>query len=52
MLLEKGLNLYEAITHLEEYYVTNVEIEILEIYADKIATCIPAGCSLVDLGSG
>lgn len=40
------------ITYLDEYYLTNAEISILEAYADKIATTIPTGSMVVELGSG
>ncbi|KAK5287341.1 hypothetical protein LTR16_003838, partial [Cryomyces antarcticus] len=49
---EAGLRLFERITYLEEYYLTNAEIEVLEIYADQIAQRIEAGSLVVELGSG
>jgi L-histidine Nalpha-methyltransferase / hercynylcysteine S-oxide synthase len=50
--LEAGLKLFEDITYLDDYYVTNAEIEILERHAGDIAQRIPEGSRLVELGSG
>ena len=47
-----GLQLFEKITYLEEYYLTNAEIEALEEYADRIAERIAPGSMVVELGSG
>lgn len=49
---EKGLRLFEDITYLDEYYLTNKEIWLLEQYADRLAARIPNGSLLVELGSG
>lgn len=49
---EAGLRLFEKITYLEEYYLTNAEIEVLEAYADRIAERIRPGSVVVELGSG
>ncbi|KAH6614184.1 C-type lectin protein [Boeremia exigua] len=49
---EAGLRLFEKITYLEEYYLTNAEIEVLETYAEQIARRIQSGSVLVELGSG
>lgn len=48
----KGLQLFEDITYLEEYYLTNAEIEVLENYSSEIAKLVPAGSLLLELGSG
>ncbi|KAK2839253.1 hypothetical protein FQN49_006323 [Arthroderma sp. PD_2] len=48
----KGLRLFEDITYLDEYYLTNAEIEVLETNAAKIAALVPENCQLVELGSG
>lgn len=40
------------ITYLEEYYLTNFEIEVLERHAAEIAEAIPAGSMVIELGSG
>ena len=49
---EKGLKLFEDITYLEEYYLTNAEIEVLTKYAVNIAQYIQDGSLIVELGSG
>lgn len=49
---EAGLKLFEDITFLEDYYLTNTEIEILEINARTIAQSIKPGSVLIELGSG
>ena len=49
---EQGLRLFEDITYLEEYYLTNAEIEVLTNHADEIAQQICAGSIVVELGSG
>ncbi|KAK4994701.1 hypothetical protein LTR66_005325 [Elasticomyces elasticus] len=49
---ETGLRLFEKIMYLEEYYLTNAEIEVLEIHADRIAKRIGAGSLVIELGSG
>ncbi|QIW99332.1 hypothetical protein AMS68_004850 [Peltaster fructicola] len=47
-----GLKLFETITYLDEYYLTNEEINVLETYAIRIAERIPDGAILLELGSG
>lgn len=49
---ERGLKLFEEITYLPEYYLTNTEIEVLESYAKDIATNIPNDSIVLELGSG
>lgn len=49
---ERGLQIFEEITYLEEYYLTNAEIDVLERSADSIANAIPSGAMVVELGSG
>lgn len=48
----KGLKLFEEITYLDEYYLTNTEIEILTKHAKRIVARIPENSQLVELGSG
>jgi hypothetical protein len=48
----KGLQLFEEITYLEEYYLTNAEIELLTAHAKTIAERLPDNAQLVELGSG
>jgi len=49
---EKGLKLFEKITYLDEYYLTNAEIQILEQHADAIARRLQPGSIVLELGSG
>lgn len=49
---EQGLKLFEDITYLDEYYLTNAEIEVLEKHADEIAKYVQHGSQVVELGSG
>lgn len=49
---EAGLKLFEEITYLDQYYLTNAEIEVLTQHADKIAMKIQTGSLIVELGSG
>lgn len=49
---EVGLKLFEKITYLDEYYLTNAEIEVLEKYANHIVERIQSGSIIVELGSG
>ena len=47
-----GCVLYEAITHLPEYYPTQTEIAILRDATSTIASELGIGRQLIDLGSG
>ena len=49
---DAGLRLFEEITYLDEYYLTEEEIAILTKYADRIAERIEDGSNVVELGSG
>ena len=49
---EKGLKLFEEITYLDQYYLTEEEIHVLGKYADSIAERIPNDALVVELGSG
>ncbi|KAI0161669.1 C-type lectin protein [Hypoxylon sp. FL1284] len=49
---EKGLQLFEEITYLQEYYLTNYEIQVLRRSAASIAKAIPSGSLVLELGSG
>jgi len=40
---ERGLQLFEEITYLDEYYLTNAEIDVLERSAQSIAKEIRSG---------
>lgn len=48
----EGLRLFEEITYLDEYYLTNAEIEVLEKHAQQIGNMISSGSLIVELGSG
>ena len=47
-----GSTLFEAITHLPEYYPTRTEAAIFGDYAQEIHQCIPANAMWIDLGAG
>ncbi|KAK3353194.1 C-type lectin protein [Lasiosphaeria hispida] len=49
---ERGLQLFEGITYLEEYYLTNDEIELLRSSAAEMVKSIPSGAMVIELGSG
>lgn len=49
---QRGSELFEAITDLNEYYPTRTEIALLERHAPDIAAQIGPGALLVELGSG
>lgn len=40
------------ITYLDEYFLTNAEIDVLKRSADSIAKAIPSGSIVIELGSG
>ncbi len=48
----KGSDLFEEITELDEYYPTRTERAILEACSGDIARRTPAGCVLIEFGSG
>ena len=48
----QGSALFERITELPEYYPTRCEIGILQQNAPAIASMFPAGCALIEFGSG
>jgi dimethylhistidine N-methyltransferase len=47
-----GSRLFEAITELPEYYPTRVEAAIFRTHAPGMASHIPKGATLIDLGAG
>lgn len=49
---DEGLKLFEEITYLEEYYLTNQEISVLQKHAAAIAERVPNDAILLELGSG
>lgn len=42
----------DQITYLDEYYLTNYEIELLKRSSAELASKIPAGSMVIELGSG
>jgi len=40
------------ITYLDEYYLTNAEIDVLESSAEKLAKAIKPDSMIIELGSG
>ena len=49
---QRGSELFEEITKLDEYYPTRTETAILRRHARELAALVPADGSLVELGSG
>lgn len=49
---ERGLKIFEDITYLDEYYLTNAEIDVLNTHAAEIAQSLHEGSMIVELGSG
>ena len=49
---DQGLKLFEDITYLEDYYLTNAELEVLITHANNLAKFVSAGSTVVELGSG
>ena len=47
-----GSKLFDAICHVEEYYPTRAETEILSQHADEIVKSVPDCQALIELGSG
>src|SRR5258708_2014880 len=45
---EHGLKLFEQITYLDEYYLTNAEIDVLRSSAEKIVERIAEGTQLIE----
>ncbi|KAI1136538.1 histidine-specific methyltransferase [Hypoxylon sp. FL0543] len=49
---EVGLNIYSKIMRSEDYYLTRVETEILQVHVDAIVESIGDGGVIIELGSG
>lgn len=47
-----GSKLFDAICHVEEYYLTGAETEILSRHADEMVSAVPNCQALIELGSG
>jgi hypothetical protein len=48
----RGLQLFDQITYLPEYYLTNAEIDILKHKGDQVVAHIPDGSAVIELGAG
>ncbi len=49
---ERGSQLFDAITELPEYYLTDAELEIMRANVEEIADLIGPQASLIEFGSG
>ncbi|TQS35347.1 hypothetical protein Golomagni_04234 [Golovinomyces magnicellulatus] len=49
---QRGLQLFEEITYLDEYYLTNAEIDILQRSIFDITSTMRSGSMIMELGSG
>ena len=49
---EIGSQLFEEITELPEYYLTDAELDIMRTHVDEMATLIGKQASLIEYGSG
>lgn len=49
---ERGSRIFEEIMRLPEYYLTRIEMAMLQQYAEEIADCIGDQCVLIEPGSG
>lgn len=49
---ERGSELFEKISALDEYYPTDAELEILETYSDEISEAVGSNCLIIEFGSG
>ncbi|OLL22855.1 Ergothioneine biosynthesis protein 1 [Neolecta irregularis DAH-3] len=49
---DKGLQLFEKITHLKEYYLTEAELDVLKNHAKEIVTFVKDKSIIIELGSG
>lgn len=49
---ERGAQLFDRITELDEYYLTRAEISVLAEQGKEIASALPGGSVLIEYGSG
>lgn len=49
---ERGSELFEKISNLDEYYPTDAELEILREYSDEISEYIESNSLIIEFGSG
>lgn len=48
----RGSELFDAISNLEEYYLTRTELTIMQEHAEEMADCLGPECLIVEYGSG
>ncbi|MBE3558630.1 MAG: L-histidine N(alpha)-methyltransferase, partial [Ktedonobacteraceae bacterium] len=49
---DAGSQLFERICQLDEYYLTRIELSIMQQYRTEIASLIGPDCLLIEYGSG
>ncbi len=49
---ERGSKLFDQICHLDEYYLTRAESQIMATHGQEMSNCIGSNVALVELGSG
>lgn len=49
---DRGLQLFDQITYLDEYYLTNAEMDILNTKADQIVKDVKDSSVVIELGAG
>ena len=49
---QRGSELFEAITHLPEYYPTRTETALMHAHVKDIARAVGTGRTLIELGAG
>lgn len=49
---ERGSSLFEAITALEEYYLTRTELAIMDAYLPEMARAVGPNASVIEFGAG
>lgn len=49
---DRGLQLFDQITYIDEYYLTNCEIDILDKHVDQLTEYIASGSCIIELGAG
>lgn len=49
---EKGSQIFDKICEQPEYYIPNIERDILENYADEIIACLGKDCHIIEPGAG
>ncbi|KAI0219812.1 hypothetical protein L0F63_007201 [Massospora cicadina] len=47
-----GLQLFDQVTYLDEYYLSAAEIDIINAQTNQIVESIPNGAAIIELGSG